>query len=119
MTAQLLRLILVASALAAGCAEDKPPPGPPADPEAEIRAHLAALGPADQRLAERQQYCPLMEGVRLGETGPIYKVTVKGVSAFVCCRGCARSAEQEPDQALAKIRDLEGARAKDPARHDP
>ena len=89
----------------AGC-NDKPSTGPstPTDGEAEIRANLAQLGPEDQRLAEEQKYCSMMEGVRLGETGRPYKVTVKGVSTFVCCDGCVQTAQDDPDEALEKIR---------------
>jgi hypothetical protein len=107
--------------LALGGCRDKPLPGTttPADVEADIRVNLARLGPEDQRLAERQKYCPLMEGVRLGEMGRPCKVTVKGVSAFVCCENCVRAAQDEPDQALARIRELKQARAKEPAPRVP
>jgi hypothetical protein len=107
------RWFLVLVVLAVGC-QDRPAPSTttPADVEADIRANLARLGPEDRRLAEQQKYCPLMEGVRLGEMGPPCKVTVKGVSAFVCCENCARAAQDEPDHALAQIRALQQARAK-------
>lgn len=109
------RWLFVLSVLAAGGCGDKPSAGTPApapaDVEAEVRANLARLGPDDQREAERQRYCPMMEGVRLGELGPPHKVTVGGVPAFVCCANCARAAEREPDKALAKVKELEQARA--------
>jgi hypothetical protein len=103
------RWFLVLVLLAVGGCRDKPSPATttPADGEADIRANLAQLGPEDRRLAEEQKYCPLMEGVRLGETGRPCKVTVKGVSTFVCCESCVQAAEEDPDQALAKIRELE------------
>jgi hypothetical protein len=98
----------------AGCPGDPSPSlNGPADREAEIRANLALLGPEDERLAEQQKYCPLMEHVRLGETARPYRVTVKGVSAFVCCESCVQAALNDPDQALAKIRHLEQTRAKE------
>ena len=82
-------------------------PGPaPMGTDADIRASLAQLSPEDQQLAEQQKYCPMMEGVRLGEMGRPYKVTVQGVSMFVCCKSCVRAAQNEPDRALANIRDV-------------
>jgi len=112
MTDSTPRQFLVLTVLAvAGCQGD--PPAAPVDVEAEIRANLAQLGPDDQVVAERQRYCPLMEGVRLGSTGRPHKVTVKGVTAFVCCESCVQLAADDPDQALAKIRELEEARAKE------
>src|SRR5262249_9626410 len=65
------------------------------------------------RLAERQRFCPLMDGVRLGATGRPHKLTVKGVTTFVCCEGCVQAAQDDPDQALAKIRALEQTRAQE------
>jgi len=108
-TRRLLALIVL---VFAGCHGD-PSPTPPADAEAEIQANLAQLGPDDQRLAERQRFCPLMDGVRLGATGRPHKLTVKGVTTFVCCEGCVQAAQDDPDQALAKIRALEQTRAQE------
>jgi hypothetical protein len=115
------RWFLVLSVLAVAGCQDKPSPSTatPADVEADIRVNLARLGPEDQRVAEQQKYCPLMEGVRLGEMGRPCKVTVKGVSAFVCCENCARAAQDEPDRALAQIRELKQARAQELAAPPP
>jgi hypothetical protein len=114
------RLVLLLSGFAAtGCAE-KPSGTPTAsDVEAEIRANLAQLGPEDARLAERQQFCPMMEGIRLGEMGRPYKVNLKGISAFVCCENCRRAAEKGPDQALARFRQLMQDQAKEGAPRAP
>ena len=116
-----IRWFLVLLVLAVGGCQDRPAPSTttPADVEADIRANLARLGPEDRRLAEQQKYCPIMEGVRLGEMGRPCKVTVKGVSAFVCCENCVRAAQDDPDQALAQIRQLEQARAKELAPRAP
>jgi hypothetical protein len=104
-------LVLVMLAVG-GCRDDKPSPATttPMDGEADLRANLAQLGPEDQRLAEEQKYCPMMEGIRLGETGRPCKVTVKGVSTFVCCESCVQAAEEDPEEALAKIRKLKRER---------
>jgi hypothetical protein len=89
-------------------------PGPATmDTDADLRANLSQLGPEDQQRAEQQKYCPMMEGVRLGEMGRPYKVTVQGDSIFVCCKKCVLAAQNEPDRALAKIRDLRLVRTKE------
>jgi hypothetical protein len=75
------------------------------DPEAEIKAVLANLGPDDQRLAEKQKYCPIMPEVRLGEMGTPYKVVVKGETVFVCCRNCLRQARDDPEKALVAMKE--------------
>ena len=112
----LVMLVLVVC----GC-RHKPSPSTttPADVEADIRVNLARLGPEDQQLAEQQKYCPIMEGARLGEMGRPCKVTVKDVSAFVCCENCVRAAQDEPDKALAQIGAPKQARAKDLAPRAP
>jgi hypothetical protein len=101
--------LLLLPLLAGGC-QDKPAPGKAAD--ADIKANLARLGPDDRRLAEQQEYCFVMDGVRLGEMGPPYKVTVGSASAFVCCETCLRAVQDEPNRALAQITQLKRARAK-------
>jgi hypothetical protein len=115
------RWCLVPLVLAVGGCRDTPSPGAPApaDPEADIRASLAQLGPDEQRLAEQQRYCPMMEGIRLGAMGRPRTVTVKGVSTFVCCDNCARRARDEPDEAVAKVRELEQARARELSPRSP
>jgi hypothetical protein len=114
---QLLVLLVLA---VAGCQASPSPSTPtPADTEAEIRANLALLGPEDQRLAEQQKTCPLLEGVRLGEMGRPYKIIVKGVPTFVCCEGCVRAAQEDPDLALSKVRELQQARARELTSRDP
>jgi hypothetical protein len=99
---------------AGGCGSDSPA-GAQIDKEAEVWAGLAQLAPEDRRLVEDQRFCPLMRTIRLGEMGPPHKVTVKGVTVFVCCEGCVRQAEADPDGCLAKIRRFEEARAKERA----
>jgi hypothetical protein len=125
MTVFSTHRILVLVVLA-GC-QGKPSPdmtsiapgAAPMDTDADIRANLSQLGPEDQQLAEQQKYCPMMEGVRLGEMGRPYKVTVLGDSMFVCCKKCVLAAQNEPDRALAKIRDLRLVRTKEHSPRSP
>jgi hypothetical protein len=107
--------LLLLPALAGGC-QDKPAPFKAAD--ADIKANLSQLGPEDRRLAEQQEYCFVMDGVRLGEMGRPYKVTVRGETAFVCCDNCLRAVREEPDRALAQIEQLKRARANEGAVRD-
>lgn len=76
------------------------------DEDAEIKANRAKLGQQDQRLVEAQDRCPIMEDTRLGEMGPVLKLTIKGQPVFVCCKGCARKAQANPDHTLAKVAEL-------------
>ena len=49
-----------------------------------------------------QKTCPVT-GDELGSMGPAIPVTVKGQTIYVCCRGCARRVEREPDTFLRKV----------------
>jgi uncharacterized protein (TIGR03000 family) len=84
--------------------------------EAKIAANLAKLSPEDRRLAEAQKYCPIQEGNRLGILGVPFKVMVKEQPVFLCCKGCAEEALQDPDKTLAKVKELEEKNAA-PPRH--
>ena len=113
-TVRLLVLVFLA-----GCQGNPSPEmttnalGPaPMGTDANIRANLAQLGPEDQQLAEQQKYCPMMEGVRLGEMGRPHRIEVKGESVFVCCQNCARLAQEDPERALTQIKELRKAREK-------
>ena len=87
------------AAKAAGAADD------------EIKANLAKLGPIDRPLAEKQQYCAVMPQVRLGEMGTPIKVTVNGQTLFVCCHNCVRSAKDDPEMALAQLKEIKARAA--------
>lgn len=76
------------------------------DPEADIREARAQLSAEDRRLVEEQEWCVVMKESRLGEMGPPLKLNVKGHPVFVCCKGCKRKAEADPDKTLAKVEEL-------------
>jgi hypothetical protein len=79
--------------------------------EAEIRAELAKLPPEDRKLAEQQKYCAIEDDNRLGEMGPPIKLMIKGQPVFICCKGCKKQAEADPDKTLAKVKDLKAKAA--------
>jgi hypothetical protein len=76
------------------------------DTEAEIREHLAKLGPEDRKLAEQQKYCAIDSDNRLGEMGVPVKVMIKDEPVFLCCKGCKKEAEKDPDKTLARVKEL-------------
>ena len=79
--------------------------------EAEIRAELAKLPPEDRKLAEQQKYCVIEDDNRLGEMGPPIKLMIKGQPVFICCKGCKKQAEADPDKSLAKVKELKAKAA--------
>ena len=73
-----------------------------AEDEADIRAAIAKLDPADRPLVELQRYCP-DTGERLGSMGVPVKVSLDGKPVFVCCRGCVEKVKAEPAVMLARV----------------
>lgn len=70
--------------------------------DSKIAEALAALSPADRAAAEKQKVCPV-SGETLGAMGTPKKVLVKGREVFICCDGCRRALEDDPDKYLAKL----------------
>lgn len=79
--------------------------------DAKISAALGKLSREDQRLAQAQGYCPILQDNRLGSMGTPVKVMIKGQPVFLCCPGCEEEALADPDATLAKVAKLK-ARAK-------
>ena len=77
-----------------------------ADEEAEIKEELAKLNPEDRKLAEAQGYCAIESDNRLGVMGVPYKIMIKDQPVFLCCKGCAKDAQKDPDKTLAKVKEL-------------
>jgi len=107
--------LLAASLIAIGCSNsiDKPEPdAPKVDPKPdEVAIERAKLAPANRALVEAQEWCVVSDDERLGSMGPPLKLTIKGQPVFVCCKGCKRKAETDPDKTLAKVEELK-AKAK-------
>jgi Cu(I)/Ag(I) efflux system membrane fusion protein len=76
------------------------------DEDAKIKAVLSKLSRVDQRLAEAQGYCPILEANRLGSMGLPVKLILKDQPVFLCCKGCEKQARDHPDQTLAKVESL-------------
>jgi membrane fusion protein, copper/silver efflux system len=80
----------------------KQAPSAPVTMEQKIRNNLAKLSPADRLLAETQRLCPVQPDTALGSMGPPIKMTVKGQTVFVCCKGCVDEVTGNPDEMLKK-----------------
>lgn len=80
----------------------------------EVEANLAKLGPEDRKLAEAQRFCPIQEGNPLGSMGTPVKIMVKGQPVFLCCDGCVKKAQSNPDQTLNKVRELKAGKSAAP-----
>jgi len=63
---------------------------------------LAGLSEEDRASAMKQHFCPV-SGDMLGEMGEPVKVTVKGQDVWLCCEGCKKDIEANPDEYLAKL----------------
>ncbi len=117
-------VLLFTSVVMVGCGRntDKPQaevqPGLPttqtsndsANPD-DVAVERAKLSPADRALVEAQEWCVVSTDERLGSMGPPLKLDIKGQPVFVCCKGCKRKAESDPDKTLAKVAELK-AKAK-------
>jgi hypothetical protein len=93
-------LLLIAS----GCAQESS--APPLDKEAKIKASLDQLDPADRKLAEEQKYCAVENEKRLGSMNKPIKIMVKDQPVFLCCKGCEKRAQEDPDKTLETVKKL-------------
>ena len=76
-----------------------------------MAAERAKLPPDERALVEAQEWCVINTDERLGSMGPPLKLVIKGQPVLVCCKGCKRKAEADPDGTLAKAAELK-AKAK-------
>lgn len=67
----------------------------------KMKEGLAGLAEEDQASAMKQHFCPV-SGQMLGTMGEPIKVTVDGQEVWVCCNGCKKDLEAEPEKYLAK-----------------
>ena len=88
----------------AGCASGccaKPSLAQSASPASPSYSALASE-PVSPATARAQRSCPVT-GEDLGSMGNPIPVTVKGETIFVCCKGCIKKVQQNPDKYLAKV----------------
>jgi hypothetical protein len=72
----------------------------------DINEAFGKLSPADRTLAERQRFCAVNTGNRLGSMGPPDKVVLEGQEVFLCCKGCEEDAKAKPKDTLAAAEKL-------------
>jgi hypothetical protein len=112
-----LLLFAATSVALVGCTEAKSTPAgksaaaEKSDTDPDVAAERAKLSPEDLALVEAQEWCVISSDERLGSMGPPIKLSIKGEPVFVCCKGCQKKAEANPDRTLAKVEELK-AKAK-------
>ena len=74
--------------------------------DVEIATERAKLSPEDRALVEAQEWCVVSNKARLGSMGVPIKLTIQGQPVFVCCGGCKRKAESDPEKILSKLEEL-------------
>lgn len=89
------------------CGTSRATPGamsPAAQPSQAYGATMANNRPVQQNVAPLggQKTCPVT-GEALGSMGPPVAVNVKGQTIYVCCEGCVKTVQGDPDQYIAKV----------------
>jgi hypothetical protein len=72
----------------------------------EVAAERAKLSDADRKLVEAQEWCAISHEERLGSMGAPIKIDIKGESVFICCKGCKKRAEANPEKTLKEVAEL-------------
>ena len=96
-------LVVALLLIASGCANNATPPP---DKEDKIKAALNKLDPADRKLAAEQKYCAVETEKRLGSMGKPVKVMVENQPVFLCCEGCAKTAQKDAKKTLSTVERL-------------
>ena len=68
-------------------------------PDPDDLKNIEQLPAADRKLALAQRICPVT-GVALGSMGVPIKITLRGQTVFLCCKGCMGKAKRSPDEML-------------------
>lgn len=72
------------------------------DAMAKMKAGLAKLADEDRASAEKQHMCPVSDQM-LGTMGAPIKLTLNDQDVWICCEGCRKKAEADPEAILAKV----------------
>ncbi len=105
-------ILLVAGAIAvAGCNDAKSPPTTAGASTGSVSVAKSTtdsdkLTKEDEALVKAQRLCPISDEPLGGEMGPPIKVMIKGQPVFLCCKGCVKDAEKNPDKTLKKVEEL-------------
>jgi multidrug efflux pump subunit AcrA (membrane-fusion protein) len=90
-------------------------PSTPQDENAKRAAALEKMPAEDRRVAEAQQFCPILQQNRLGSMGMPVKIMIEGQAVFLCCDGCKKSALANPKKTLATAAEwVQGKRNRPP-----
>ena len=94
---------------------DQLPPRASDRPKAELEPRTTAAGPtpedlanieqlpeADRKPALAQRLCPVT-GAALGSMGVPIKITLRGQTVYLCCKGCIGKAKRSPEEMLKKL----------------
>ena len=96
--------VLLAAALPIGCGDDHDGPShEPTTKSDEPKSALGGLSAEDQVLARAQKTCPVGEEP-LGSMGTPIKVSAGNRTVFLCCKGCRKKFEANPDKYVAKLK---------------
>jgi Cu(I)/Ag(I) efflux system membrane fusion protein len=76
---------------------------PPAAKRSKKQA-AAKLSAADEELVKQQKICPVTEADLNSMGGPI-AVEVAGRRVFICCQGCEKALQADPQKFLAKLKE--------------
>lgn len=68
------------------------------------RTNLEKLPLDDLKLALAQKKCPV-SGDPLGDMGTPEVVSVKGEKVLICCDGCRKDVEENPDKYIAMVKE--------------
>lgn len=68
----------------------------------KMKEGLADLSEADRESAMQQHVCPVSDEM-LGTMGTPIKVAVGASEVWICCDGCRKQLETDPDKFLAKL----------------
>ena len=77
----------------------------------QVAAERAKLSADDRDLVDAQEWCVVNNEGRLGSMGQPVKLIIKGQPVFLCCSGCRKKAEADPDKTLAKLDELKRKKA--------
>lgn len=110
-------LVLGFAVVAFGCGEKastpttSPAPGGAPTPgdtghSAEVQKERGKLSPEDRALVDAQEWCVISQEERLGSMGAPIKLMIKDQPVFICCKGCKKKAESDPDKTLATVAEL-------------